>query len=132
MNVIANTIWNFINYSGPPGKPGKPGLQGPRGQKGESGGVTGGAVYTRWGRDDCPNTTNSTQLYSGKKLTIFSQHNDRELFIRTDNYPELTGLQWISSLYLKFDLHNVMNIYPFICNIYNMNGRSVWNLQGEP
>ncbi|CAB4034371.1 Hypothetical predicted protein [Paramuricea clavata] len=46
------------------GSSGKRGPRGPRGQAGKSGGVTGGAVYTRWGRKTCSNKT--TQLYSGK------------------------------------------------------------------
>ena len=51
--------------AGPPGKRGEPGAKGPQGKKGESGGVTGGAVYTRWGRKDCPTSSKTTMLYSG-------------------------------------------------------------------
>lgn len=50
--------------TGRSGKRGPRGPRGPRGQAGKSGGVTGGAVYTRWGRKTCPKKT--TQLYSGK------------------------------------------------------------------
>ena len=51
--------------TGPPGKRGEPGPRGAQGVKGNSGGVTGGAVYTRWGRNDCPTTVKTTMLYSG-------------------------------------------------------------------
>ena len=54
--------------TGPPGKRGPKGSRGPRGPAGRSGGVTGGAVYTRWGRKACPKTSKTTQLYSGKKV----------------------------------------------------------------
>ena len=46
---------------GPRGKIGEPGPKGAQGVKGDSGGV----VYTRWGRSDCPKTSKTTLLYSG-------------------------------------------------------------------
>lgn len=55
---------------GPPGKSGEPGPQGTQGIKGDSGGVTGGAVYTRWGRRDCPQSVKTTMLYSGNCYNI--------------------------------------------------------------
>ena len=61
-----STLLSYFN-TGPPGKPGPKGSRGPQGTAGKSGGVTGGAVYTRWGRKACPNTTKTTQMYSGKK-----------------------------------------------------------------
>ena len=45
---------------GAPGLRGKPGPRGAQGVKGDS----GGTVYTRWGRSDCPKSV-KTQLYSG-------------------------------------------------------------------
>ena len=55
----------LLYFSGPPGKPGKPGPRGSPGLNGNTGGVTGGAVYTRWGRKSCPTTSQTTKLYSG-------------------------------------------------------------------
>ena len=57
---------------GQAGSRGPPGMIGPRGEKGESGSqglpavVTGGVTYTRWGREDCPNTAGTELLYSGR------------------------------------------------------------------
>ena len=51
--------------SGLPGIPGEAGPTGPPGPKGEAGGSTGGVVYTRWGRKHCPQTTGTSELYSG-------------------------------------------------------------------
>ena len=51
----------YFTSAGPRGKPGQPGPTGVQGAKGESGGV----VYTRWGRGDCPTSGNTTMLYSG-------------------------------------------------------------------
>ena len=50
----------FISL-GPPGKRGEPGPRGAQGVNGDSGGV----VYTRWGRSDCPKSSKTTMLYSG-------------------------------------------------------------------
>lgn len=58
-------LFILIYRVGPPGKLGKPGPRGPPGLKGNTGGVTGGAVYTRWGRESCPTTSQTTKLYSG-------------------------------------------------------------------
>ena len=50
---------------GLPRIPREAGPTGPPGQKGEAGGSTGGVVYTRWGRKHCPQTTGTSELYSG-------------------------------------------------------------------
>ena len=52
---------NVFLSLGPPGKRGEPGPKGAEGLKGDSGGV----VYTRWGRKDCPKSGKTTMLYSG-------------------------------------------------------------------
>lgn len=46
---------------GAPGKRGEPGPRGTKGVKGDS----GGTVYTRWGRTDCPKSVKTQTLYSG-------------------------------------------------------------------
>ena len=51
----------YLTSADPRGKPGQPGPTGAQGVKGESGGV----VYTRWGRSDCPISGNTSMLYSG-------------------------------------------------------------------
>ena len=70
LSYLLNNLIKCLLYfnTGPPGKPGPKGSTGPRGPEGKSGGVTGGAVYTRWGRKACPKTAQTTQLYSGKKV----------------------------------------------------------------
>ena len=47
--------------TGPAGPQGAQGAQGARGPQGPPGSVSGGAVYTRWGRKVCPDT-NGTVL----------------------------------------------------------------------
>ena len=67
--LVCNFIYMFGNFGqqhvfhcvGPPGKQGKPGPRRADGIKGDSGGV----VYTRWGRSDCPKSGKTTMLYSG-------------------------------------------------------------------
>ena len=66
---------------GPPGHPGVngiPGLPGSRGEKGAMGSegptgpvgppgpVSGGVVYTRWGKQTCPDTEGTQLLYAGR------------------------------------------------------------------
>ena len=64
-NVVTKGII-ILHFAGPPEKQGEPGPRGVKGEKGNYGGVTGGAVYTRWGRSDCPKSGKTTMLYSGK------------------------------------------------------------------
>ena len=45
--------------TGEPGTPGEQGIQGPPGP------ISGGALYTRWGRTTCPGTPGTQLLYSG-------------------------------------------------------------------
>ena len=47
------------------GSPGPQGLQGVRGPQGPPGPVSGGAVYTRWGRKVCPDTNGTVLVYEG-------------------------------------------------------------------
>ena len=44
---------------GEPGTPGEQGIQGPPGP------ISGGALYTRWGRTTCPGTPGTELVYSG-------------------------------------------------------------------
>ena len=62
-------VWMFFP-AGLPGKPGESGPAGPPGPKGESGGSTGGVVYSRWGRKHCPQTSGTSELYSGINLQL--------------------------------------------------------------
>ena len=50
---------------GEQGSPGPQGLQGARGPQGLPGQVSGGAVYTRWGRKVCPDTNGTVLVYEG-------------------------------------------------------------------
>ena len=50
------------------GRDGLPGLQGPAGPpgpQGPPGPLSGGAVYTRWGKSSCPSTAGTEMIYSG-------------------------------------------------------------------
>ena len=54
------------------GRDGLPGPRGPQGQKGEQGVAgppgprNGGVVYTRWGKNSCPNVTGTELVYAGR------------------------------------------------------------------
>ena len=50
---------------GEQGSPGPEGIQGARGPQGPPGPVSGGAVYTRWGRTVCPDTNGTVLVYEG-------------------------------------------------------------------
>ena len=50
---------------GDKGETGTQGLQGARGPQGPPGPVSGGAVYTRWGRTVCPDTNGTVLVYEG-------------------------------------------------------------------
>ena len=50
---------------GEQGSPGPQGIQGARGPQGPPGPVSGGAVYTRWGRTVCPDTNGTILVYEG-------------------------------------------------------------------
>ena len=64
--MISNYIL-VLSTTGSPGERGPQGPRGPRGQPGKSVDGTGGVVYTRWGRKMCPNTNETTKLYSGNE-----------------------------------------------------------------
>ena len=51
---------------GEKGMRGDPGLRGPQGEQGPQGPVTGGVIYTRWGRTTCPTDQGTQLLYSGR------------------------------------------------------------------
>ena len=50
---------------GDKGETGPQGVQGTRGPQGPPGPVSGGAVYTRWGRKVCPDTNGTVLVYEG-------------------------------------------------------------------
>ena len=52
--------------NGQDGTVGQKGDKGEQGERGDSGPQSGGVIYTRWGRKDCPNTTNATLVYFGR------------------------------------------------------------------
>ena len=51
---------------GPTGSKGQKGERGVNGLRGPPGPSTGGVVYTRWGKNTCPNTTGTQLLYAGR------------------------------------------------------------------
>ena len=51
---------------GEKGSRGYPGLTGPQGEQGPQGPLTGGTVYTRWGRTTCPTNQGTELVYSGR------------------------------------------------------------------
>ena len=51
--------------AGRDGLPGKAGEQGPAGPPGPPGPLSGGAIYTRWGKSSCPQVGGTELLYSG-------------------------------------------------------------------
>ena len=57
---------------GEQGSSGPQGVQGARGPQGPPGPVSGGAVYTRWGRTVCPDTNGTILVYEG--LAAGSEH----------------------------------------------------------
>ena len=74
---------------GPPGAPGRDGLDGTSGQKGNRGErgdpgvvgppgppgpVSGGAIYIRWGRTQCPSITGTSLVYNGRAAKSYYDH----------------------------------------------------------
>ena len=62
-------VQGVIGPRGPVGEKGMrgdPGLRGPQGEQGAQGPVTGGAIYTRWGRTTCPTDQGTQLLYAGR------------------------------------------------------------------
>ena len=45
---------------------GDPGIIGPPGPQGPPGPLSGGLVYTRWGRTTCPSTSGTQLVYEGR------------------------------------------------------------------
>ncbi|CAB4037067.1 Hypothetical predicted protein [Paramuricea clavata] len=104
---------------GPPGKRGAPGPTGTQGVKGNSGGV----VYTRWGRSDCPQSGNTTMLYSGVMGGSYFTHTGG-----ASNYlclplnpifdKIISGFQGYSYMYgTEYELGAHSNMFPQ--NLYN-------------
>ena len=58
---------------GKKGKDGEKGEKGDRGERGPPGPKVGGVTYTRWGKDNCTNTTDAQLVYSG--ITVGEWHN---------------------------------------------------------
>ena len=62
-------VQGIVGPRGPAGEKGMhgdPGLRGPQGEQGSQGPVTGGVIYTRWGRTTCPTDQGTQLLYSGR------------------------------------------------------------------
>ena len=70
---------------GEQGSPGRQGVQGARGPQGPPGPVSGGAVYTRWGRTVCPDTNGTILVYEG-----LAAGSDRNQAGGGDNYICIT------------------------------------------
>ena len=62
------------------GRDGVPGPRGPQGQRGEQGVAghpgprNGGVVYTRWGKNNCPNVTGTELVYAGRAGGSWHRH----------------------------------------------------------
>ena len=62
------------------GRDGIPGPRGPQGQRGEQGVAgapgprNGGVVYTRWGKNSCPNVTGTELVYAGRAGGSWFRH----------------------------------------------------------
>ena len=55
----------YRGYRGLEGPPGPQGANGTAGPQGPPGPLSGGAVYTRWGKSSCPSTAGTEMVYSG-------------------------------------------------------------------
>ena len=60
--------------AGEKGSHGSPGLAGPQGEQGPQGPLTGGTVYTRWGRTTCPTDQGTELVYSGRAGGSYFHH----------------------------------------------------------
>ena len=63
-----------VGRRGPAGEKGDLGQRGPQGEQGPQGPVTGGVIYTRWGRTSCPTEQGTQLLYSGRAGGTHLQH----------------------------------------------------------
>ncbi|XP_028395406.1 short-chain collagen C4-like [Dendronephthya gigantea] len=117
------SLHRIYTHLGPPGKRGEPGPQGTQGVKGDSVGVTGGAVYTRWGRNDCPQSVKTTMLYSGVMAGSWYHHtggasNYLCLPINPIFDKVTAGDQGGSYIYgTEYETHAYSNVFPR--NIHN-------------
>ncbi len=66
-----------LGLPGPQGEhglPGSPGLAGPPGLTGPPGPVSGGVVYTRWGKSTCPSVPGTRLVYAGRAGGSYYDH----------------------------------------------------------
>ena len=105
---------------GPPGTPGQDGLDGTNGQKGDKGErgdtigivgppgppgpVSGGAIYVRWGKTQCPNITGTSLIYNGRAAkSYYNQKGGGSNYQCLPNNPEYggyaPGVQGLSPIY---------------------------------
>ena len=109
---------------GTDGKKGDPGALGPPGPPGPPGPLSGGVVYTRWGRTTCPSTPGTQLVYSGRAAG--SPRNNKgggsDILCMPDDpeYSEYAaGVQGTSSIYgVEYWPHNGQPLYDFY--LHNM------------
>ena len=102
-------------------------VQGARGPQGPPGPVSGGAVYTRWGRKVCPDTNGTVLVYEGLAAgSKYSQSGGGANYIcitKTPSYLNSTVSSWQSLLYSSeyelsvFNSLHDTNVYYIYCNI---------------
>ena len=100
--------------NGQDGTVGQKGDKGEQGERGAPGPQSGGVIYTRWGRKDCPNTTNATLVYFGRVvgehytntggganyLCLPEDDPEFSMLVRMVTVPIYMGLNIISQLFL--------------------------------
>ncbi len=94
----------------PPGEKGEKGEQGeigPVGPPGPSGPVSGGVVYTRWGKSSCPNTPGTLLLYAGRTGgSFYNEEGGGANYLCMPEDPE-----YDSSLYYQAGTQNYASVY---------------------
>ncbi len=71
------------------GEKGEQGEKGPVGPPGPGGPVSGGVVYTRWGKSSCPNTPGTQLLYAGRTGgTFYNQEGGGSNYLCMPEDPE--------------------------------------------
>ena len=80
------------------GEKGEQGEKGPVGPPGPGGPVSGGVVYTRWGKSSCPNTPGTQLLYAGRTGgTFYNQEGGGANYLCMPEDPEYdSSLQYQS------------------------------------
>ncbi len=90
--------------SGEKGEHGEKGTAGPPGSRGP---ISGGVVYTRWGKSSCPNNLGTDLLYAGRAGgTFFSQEGGGANYLCMPEDPE-----YDSSLRYLAGTQNVAKVY---------------------